>query len=187
MSDNNLMQTALKYASYGWPVLPLKPGEKTPLTPKGFKDASTDETAIKARWTKTPDANVGIRVGPESNLLVLDVDNKNGKNGSASLWELRNKTGSETVNTRTETTPHGFHLYYSFPDELKGKRLKAEIANGIDLKHKGYVVAAPSALKDGKQYQDNGEDVADFPASWIELCIKQEPTHGRLDANTPLC
>jgi hypothetical protein len=175
MSDNALLRAALEYARHGWPVLPLRPGEKIPLTQNGFKDASTDETTIKKWWTKTPDANVGIGVGPESNLLVIDVDNKNGKDGSTSLWELRTRMGSETVNTRIETTPaRGFHLYYSYPDELRCKSLKAEVAEGIDLKHNGYVVAAPSVLKDGRQYHHNGDAIADFPSSWIELCIKDE-------------
>jgi hypothetical protein len=173
MSENALLQSALEYAERGWPVLPLRPGEKTPLTANGFKNATTDEATIKAWWKQTPDANVGIRVGPESNLLVLDVDNKNGKNGNRSLWELRNKTEPSAMNTRIATTPsQGFHLYYKFPEELKNQPLKAQIAEGIDLKHNGYVVAAPSVLKDGTKFQDNGDPVSDFPKSWIELCVK---------------
>jgi len=174
MTDNALLQSALEYARLGWPVLPLRPGEKKPLTPNGSKDASTDEATIKGWWTKTPDANVGIRVGPESNLLVIDVDNKNRKDGNKSLIEMCGRTNSDALNTHVETTPHGFHLYYNYPEELMQKPLKAEMAEGIDLKHNGYVVAAPSVLSDGSKYQDDGQAVADFPASWIELCIKDE-------------
>jgi hypothetical protein len=174
MNENAFLQAALSYAQRGWPVLPLRPGEKTPLTTNGFKDATTDEATIRAWWEQTPDANVGIRVGLESGLIVIDVDNKNGKNGSTSLWKLRNNTGSETVNTLIVTTPHGFHLYYTFPDELRDKFLKAQVAEGIDLKYNGYVVAAPSVLKDDRQYQGSRDAVAAFPPSWIELCIKNQ-------------
>lgn len=176
-------QAALNYASMDWPVLPLRPGEKTPLTPNGFKDASTDETTIKHWWTKTPNANVGLLVGPESGLLVLDVDNKRGRDGNKSLRELRNKTGFETINTRVETTPSsGFHLYYVYPDELRDKPLKAELAEGLELKHNGYIVAAPSVLKDGGTYEDTNHAVADFPQNWIELCIKEESSQQQWDS-----
>jgi hypothetical protein len=174
MNDNVLLNAALEYARLGWPVLPLRPGEKIPLTANGFKDASTDEATIKQWWTRTPDANVGIRVGPESNLLVIDVDNKNRKDGNKSLIEMCGRTDFDTLNTHVETTPHGFHLYYNYPEELLQKPLKAEMAEGIDLKYNGYVVAAPSVLSDASKYQDDGHSVADFPSSWIELSIKDE-------------
>jgi hypothetical protein len=174
-SKSDLMLAALTYAGRDWPVLPLRPGDKTPLTANGFKDASTDETQIKRWWTKTPNANIGIRVGSESNLLVLDIDNKNGRNGNESLKGILDKTDRSVLNTRTETTPSdGFHLYYEYPDGLRDKLLKAELAEGIDLKHNGYVVAAPSVLKDGKSYRVNSQAVARFPSCWIELCIKDE-------------
>lgn len=73
------LDAALDYARRGWPVLPLWPGKKIPLgtlVPNGHKDATTNEATIKQRWGSHPDANVGIRVGPESDLFVLDVDNK---------------------------------------------------------------------------------------------------------------
>jgi len=41
-SGSVLGEAALSYAAKGWPVLPLRPGEKTPLTVNGSKDASTD-------------------------------------------------------------------------------------------------------------------------------------------------
>lgn len=143
MNEKAFLQAALSYAQRGWPVLPLRPGEKTPLTTNGFKDATTDEATIQKWWEQTPDANVGIRVGLESGLIVIDVDNKNGKNGSTSLWKLRNNIGSETVNTLIVTTPHGFHLYYTFPDELRDKLLKAQVAEGIDLKYQWVCCGCP--------------------------------------------
>ncbi len=74
----SLLEAALEYAGYGWPVFPVhgirndrctcrkescqSPG-KHPLTPNGLKDATTDPTTIRSWWTAHPNANIGIRMG----------------------------------------------------------------------------------------------------------------------------
>jgi hypothetical protein len=45
------LASALAYAKRGWMVFPQKPGEKTPLTPNGFKDATINENIIVRWWT----------------------------------------------------------------------------------------------------------------------------------------
>ena len=64
------------YTERGWKVFPLTKNTKTPATPNGFKDASTDPRTIK------PGQNVGIATG--KGLLVLDIDRKHGKDGVGS-------------------------------------------------------------------------------------------------------
>src|SRR5215207_1153107 len=66
-----LLEWVLCYARKGWPVFPLfepngegcscgnpecKNVGKHPRTPHGFKDATTDEKAIRRWWTKWPSA-----------------------------------------------------------------------------------------------------------------------------------
>ena len=80
---NPIVEAAYYYASLGFPVFPLKPKGKTPLTTHGLKDASTDPGVIQKWWSKYPTANVGIVTGPESGLAVLDIDAKTG--GPANL------------------------------------------------------------------------------------------------------
>jgi hypothetical protein len=83
---------ALQYARLGLPVFPLQPGGKTPLTPHGFKDATTSREQIIGRWTDHPDANIGIPTGEASGLLVLDIDPRHGGYESlAKLCAHRNK------------------------------------------------------------------------------------------------
>jgi Bifunctional DNA primase/polymerase, N-terminal len=48
------LDAALRYANRGIPVFPCSPLDKKPLTPHGFKDATTDEAQIRAWWTQWP-------------------------------------------------------------------------------------------------------------------------------------
>src|SRR5437870_1580060 len=93
---NNPLNAALGYAARRWPVLPLhgirhgqctcrgiagcKPGKHPvgTLVPDGLKNATTNAKTIIARWTRWPNANIGIRTGGESGLAVIDVDVQHG-------------------------------------------------------------------------------------------------------------
>lgn len=178
---NELLSAALDVAALGIPVLPLAPGKKIPyavLVPNGFHNATTDHEIIKEWWRVCPSVNLGVVVGPASNIFVLDVDNKGGKDGNAALkllqehWEPLSKT--YTVQTATG----GRHFYFTFPKALQGKQLKKELAPGLDLKFNGYVVAPLSSVNGSSYDVLEGEFTtrAEWPQSLIELSIKQERT-----------
>ena len=143
---NEMLDAALDYAQRGWLVLPLIPGKKEPLTTKGFYDASTDEAQINEWWTQYPHANIGIQVGPKSDLFVIDVDNKGGKNGSAEFEKLEMRYGKLPTTLTIRTPTGGFHYYFTFPADWRDKLVKKELAPGVDLKDKGYVLAPPSVI-----------------------------------------
>ena len=48
------LEAAQRYADAGWPVFPLIPGEKVPVTKHGFRDATTDpdRSAIGSNRTR---------------------------------------------------------------------------------------------------------------------------------------
>jgi hypothetical protein len=72
---NSALDFALRYASSGYHVLPLRPRDKVPLTAHGALDASCDEAQIRAWWARWPTANVGLSL---LGLVAVDIDPRNG-------------------------------------------------------------------------------------------------------------
>ncbi|MFZ0012213.1 MAG: bifunctional DNA primase/polymerase [Halobacteriota archaeon] len=170
---------ALEYARRGWPVLSLKSGQKAPygeFVPHGHKDATGDLELINAWWSAYPELNVGVCVGSETDLLVIDVD-AHDADGKVSLRSLEKENGKLPETYTNETAGSGFHYFFKFPEGLKNVELKAQLAPGIDLKHNGYVVMPPSKVN-GKAYKNIKDcEVAELPPEWVELCKKEEPTY----------
>jgi len=135
------LKPALKYAKMGWPVFPIVPHEKHPLTQNGVKDATTDAAKIIAWGHKWPDANIGVATGFKFD--VLDVD---GKDGARSImWLSREHPGrslGQGVFIRVRTPSGGDHLYLT-PTEGLPNRVR--FLPGLDFRAKGgYVVVPPS-------------------------------------------
>ena len=152
MKNNELMAAALEYARRGWAVFPLRPGRKEPATGHGFKDATTDEKQIREWWKRSPASNIGIATGPASGgLLVIDLDDKNGKNGPEELqkWEKEHDPLPATLRARTASGA-GEHLYFTY----SGMDLRSpqDIRPGIDLRAAGAYVVAPPSIYRGNCY-----------------------------------
>jgi hypothetical protein len=119
-----LLDAAFRYARQGWLVFRLAAGTKKPMKgTRGFKDATTDRRPIRRWWRTTPDANVGIATGRVSDLLVLDIDPRNG--GDKSIRKLEESHGSLPKTVSVRTAGGGRHYYFS----LKGKTVRS--ATGV--------------------------------------------------------
>ena len=153
MSEKNMLEAALWYAQGGWHVFPLIPGDKRPITPNGFKDATTDAEPIRRRWSATPDANIGIACGA-SGLLVLDFDvAKPDYAGADLLAELRGGDAYPPTAT-AQTGGGGYHLVYRQPDGAPLGNSRGALPAGVDVRGDGgYIVAPPSLHKSGRRYQ----------------------------------
>lgn len=122
----------------------------TSLVPNGLKNFSDDLQVITDWFTKYPNANIGIVTGKTSNILVLDIDPRNG--GDKSFNEIKPLLG-DSINTLTVLTGGGGrHLYFQYPEGLLVKS-RSGVEKGIDIKSDGgYVVAPPSNHSSGGVY-----------------------------------
>jgi putative DNA primase/helicase len=91
MAGAPVVMAAMRYAEFGWPVLPCwwidsggcacgeacsSPG-KHPLgraVRHGLRNATVDPAAIVRWWRRWPRANIAIATGERAGLFVLDVD-----------------------------------------------------------------------------------------------------------------
>lgn len=135
----DIRQHALAAAARGWPVHPLAEGGKTPLTKRGFKDATTSAEQIEQWWQWWPDANYGIRTGADSALYVVDGD---------APGALLDPLGE--VDTFTVETPHdGLHAYLRWERGLGNT--SRMLGPAVDTRGEGgYVVGPGSVLLPGQ-------------------------------------
>lgn len=139
---------AVAYATeLAWPVFPLKPGEKTPLTPNGFKDATTDRAQVEQWWSQWPDANIGL---PTGHLFsVVDIDTP----VFETAWLDLVKEHDFEVHGLAATSSGGYHAYINEP-EIDVKNRAGAFGPGIDFRTTGgYVVAPWSRRHDGQVWQ----------------------------------
>jgi DNA-binding transcriptional ArsR family regulator len=200
-----LLESALHYARQGWPVFPLHSihgghcscgkdcGRDAGKHPRwragdlehGLLDGSTDEAKIRDWWATWPDANVGIRTGAESGLVVVDLDPKP---GAEEQWAAL-VAGHEPMPATPEsiTGGGGRHLLFAHPGGYVKSRDAALGFPGVDCKADGgYIVAPPSTHRSGRCYEwelsAHPDDVplAPAPAWFLALLTRSE---GREETN----
>jgi putative DNA primase/helicase len=174
----HLLEKALEYARAGKPVFPCWPGTKKPigeLCPHGFKDATTDEHQIHERWSKYPDANIGMPTGPVSGIDVLDTDPRHG--GDKTLAKLIVEHSPLPLTLQVRSGGGGTHHYFRARADLRCRDGKDK-SPGVDVKTEGgYVLVPPSRLEsyvDAKGERQSGgvysfinrEALAEWP-QWI--------------------
>lgn len=144
-----LSKWALRYAAIGWFVFPLAVASKHPITPNGFKDATTDAAQIRAWWNAEPQANIGVACGA-SNLAVIDLD---GDAGRARWQMIVDSLGLAESKCAVQVTGGGgMHRVYGQGSERVRNTAK-KLGEGIDTRGDGgYIVVAPSIHPNGTPY-----------------------------------
>lgn len=141
LQTDEIIEAAHDYIDRGWAVMPLKARSKEPnhnLIRRAYLDATLDLYKATRWFYQDPTANLGISC-IASNLVVIDIDYRNG----GALNEL-------LPATYTVETGDGLHLYYKAHPSM---RFPGTLWQGVDVKHRGYVVAAPSLHPNGKPYR----------------------------------
>lgn len=175
--ENRLATAAQWYGSQGWKILPChgivggrctcntKHGDpknmgKHPVISRWNTEASSDAETISYWWNTYPDSNVAVFCKP-SGFFVIDVDPRSGGFESFEKFEqlidgalpptVEALTGKYNIGGKEV---RGKHLFYQCdPDEeLIGNFSKAGL-KGLDIKHDGYLLLAPSNHFSGVQYE----------------------------------
>ena len=162
---SRLEAAALRYAENGWPVFPLKPGQKVPATAHGVKDATTDLEQVRAWWSKNPDCNIGLACGEPSGVWVLDVD---GEEGHDSLVNL----GHGYPATLTQYTPSG-GVHFLFRHLPGLGNTASSIGPKLDSRGDGgYIVVAPSVVGD-RAYRWAGKGEPQPIPGWLVVLVRK--------------
>ncbi|MET9361943.1 bifunctional DNA primase/polymerase [Streptomyces sp. NPDC006632] len=202
-----LLAWALEPARRGWPVFPLRPGEKRPaghaerLCPgtgrcagghrKPEQRATTDHDLIAAAWSQHS-YNIGIATGP-AGLLVVDLDmakpeeQKGAPGGAESLLALCERAGQTLPATYQVRTPSGgHHLYFTTPPGVRLGSTAGRLGHHIDTRGwGGYVVAPGSTTPTGTYTATDESPVAPLPG-WLADALTEQPKPDPRSVMTPV-
>lgn len=160
----------------GWWVFPVKPRDKTPMTERGFKNASNKPEIVRQWWAKTPNANIGLDCG-RSGFVVIDLDKRADADG---LVEWERFTANHKLQPRTATSltgGGGRHLLFKTLEGVKIKNSASRLAPGIDVRADGgYIVLPPSIHPSGKPYawENDDTEVEPIPEAVVQI-LTTEP------------
>jgi hypothetical protein len=168
MSPAAPVDWALAYARHSLAVFPVK-ADKTPLTPNGFKDASTDPAVIEDWWWRWPHADPAWAL--PATVVVINIDIKNGKNG---YHDFKRLSGCDPLNVDTPTTSTpsgGMQLFFAAAKTYrKGVAIEG---TGIDTRSKGGYVVLPGPNNGRQWLKPPRSPMAEAPA-WLD-CAPKEP------------
>lgn len=155
---------AQAYAAKGWHVLPVGKN-KAPVAGYGLHSSTNDPETIKTIWHKHPDAGVAISC-EASGLVVLDCDPRN--DGIETLKQLCTDDPSFAralaSTPQVDTQGGGKHFYFVAEVDTE---YPSKLGPGLDVKHRGYVVAPPSQGQLGQYQWTAGKSLQEMPIAAV--------------------
>ena len=162
----NNCDVALHWAAKDWWIFPAQwfNDAHRPLV-KWSTESSRDPRTVSEWFDRWPGAYPCVNLG-KSNLCVVDVDDKHGKNGHDSLLALE-LSGMAFAATASNSTPSGKGRHYWFTGPLKNSA--GILGVGIDTRGHGGMVPCPGVEVIQKGRYGMLPKRATFPAipQWI--------------------
>ncbi|MGB1200752.1 MAG: bifunctional DNA primase/polymerase [Cognaticolwellia aestuarii] len=175
----NILDFAIAMAARGCSVFPLVANEKYPAV-KSWKNESTTEVEVIEKLFSDGLYNVGLPTGSTSNIIVIDIDIKGGKNGLTALAE---KFGDDFVPSEDvfmqQTPTGGLHIFVDWTGKEPLKNgVNVLGMEGVDIRGEGgFVVGAGSTLIiDGEEVAYRVKEIeAPFAevTGWIEALLTE--------------
>ncbi len=174
-----ILSAAIKRAYKGVPVFPCN-ADKKPLTPHGFKDATTAEEVIRGLWEVREDIPcLGMPTGKASGYWALDVDTDNGKRGAESLKKLEDTYGPLPETKSFITGGDGRQLIFNYPEGVDIPCSVGKLGEGLDVRgNGGYIITPPSVSYKGEYVWVNKGKVAD-PPEWLVGLLLEDNRNGK--------
>ena len=160
---------ALVYAAAGLPPFPCD-ADKSPLTARGFLDATLDANMISAWWRRFPSALIGVAI--PAGVVVVDVDGPQG-------WAALDAEGLTLPATLTATTGRGKwhrHLWYRLPDSVTVGCIRGLLPCVDTRALGGYVIVPPSRSAFGPYTWADDFDMATIAPAPEWLLARCAPT-----------
>jgi hypothetical protein len=172
--DDSLRSQAVALAAQGFRVFPLLPNGRTPAVESGVYQASSDPARVHRFWseafTDEPlPCNIGIATG--EGLVVLDEDNKNGKNGALSLESLELRHDDLPVTLTVATPSGGKHYYFRAPAGVWLRNSASSLGDGLDVRGDGGYVVAPGSTTENGRYEVVRDAVPAESPSWFTALV----------------
>ena len=144
---------ALIYANLGVSTFPCREfGDraKSPHVANGYHQASTHPDLLKHWAARYRGALYGLPCAP-NNLFVLDADRHGNGDGVANLMAMFARHGFDWQSVPVVHTPgDGLHFIFQKPAGLA--KTKGKIAEAVDVRDNGYIIAPGNILPDGRRY-----------------------------------
>lgn len=167
-----------EYRRKGYSIFNTGTAEKKCLTKwTQYQTRHASDIEVVA-WTKAPTQNWAIVCGEISNLIVFDIDTKNGADPTPfqnlGMYEIRTPSG-------------GYHFYCQYDPLLKSTKHKRSKTEGllfaVDIQSNGSLVfAPPSSFPNGTYTVTNDVPVGKVPDALLALVLDAlEPEKESLD------
>jgi len=180
-----MIEIAEKLISMGFYIFPLVANRKIPDTESWQALATRDldkakDFFIDPVFGGLNNRNIGIstqRIASGEALIVVDVDDKNGKEGSKNLEGLQLIYGA-LPKTVIQTTPTGGRhiIFKSSKTVANGTDVLAE---GLDIRSSGGLIVGAGSSINGVYYTMKGTEIADCPQWIVEQCNR--PREKKID------
>jgi len=141
-----LVNHAMRYAEWGYPVFPVRWRGKIPATTHGCLDATVKPDAVRHFWNGHR-LNIGVAT---TDCVVIDVDRPLADDAGHE-WLRKHRAELERSAGAISLTPRGGrHYWYAQPRDRRIQNSASKLAPGIDVRGTGgYVVAPPSTGTSG--------------------------------------
>lgn len=160
-----------EYVDSGWSVLPVKPEEKRPYMTNWLQYTRTraSKEMVENWFNKLTGAGVGAVTGRISNMVVLDVESY----CPTPIEDLLKRYPTQMI---ARTGSGGYHLFYSYPQNVGRVSNRVRLFEGIDLRADGgFIVLPPTIHPNGNRYEwiKRGA-LGAFPVGLLDL--RTQPT-----------